>query len=45
MISKESLILIAVLVVLVTGFMNWSEVKATEIQNSVDNQIKNVLTV
>ncbi len=44
MISKESLILIAVLIILVIGFMYWSEAQSDNIQKSVDEKIEKVLT-
>lgn len=43
MISKESLIMIAVLIILVISFMYWSDAQSTEIQNSVDAKIDEVL--
>lgn len=43
MISKESLIMIAVLIMLVIGFMYWSEEQSLEIQNGVDEKIDEVL--
>ncbi len=43
MVSKESLILIAVLVILVVGFMIWSTTQSETIQSSVDDKISEVI--
>lgn len=43
MVSKESLILIAVLVILVIGFMAWSMTQSEEIQSAVDEKISEVV--
>lgn len=43
MISKESLIMIAVLIMLVIGFMYWSDAQSQEIQSGVDAKIDEVL--
>lgn len=45
MISKETIILIAVMIILVVSFMNWSSEKSNEIQNGVDSKIESVLTI
>jgi hypothetical protein len=45
MVSKESLILIAVMIVLVVGFMYWSESKANQIQDAVDKKIEEVIEI
>ena len=43
MVSKETLILISVLIVLVVGFMAWSNDTSESIEKSVDEQIEQVL--
>ena len=43
MVSKETLILISVLIVLVVGFMAWSNDTSKSIEQSVDEQIEQVL--
>ena len=43
MVSKETLILISVLIVLVVGFMAWSNDTSKSIEKSVDDQIEQVL--
>ncbi len=43
MVSKETLILVAVLIILVMGFMLWSTSQSDNIQSAVDDQIQEVL--
>ena len=43
MVSKESLILIAVLIILVIGFMIWSEKQSDYIQDAVEEKIQEVI--
>lgn len=45
MVSKESLFLIAVLIVLVIAFMYWSNEQSSEIQATVSDQIDEILIV
>jgi hypothetical protein len=45
MISKESLVLIAVLVILVISFMTWSQSQSTGMQDSVNQSINDVLKI
>lgn len=45
MISKESLVLVAVLIVLVISFMYWSTTQTENIQTSVDQSINEILEV
>lgn len=45
MVSKESLVLVAVLIVLVVSFMYWSSDQSSKIQNSVEKSINEVLSI